>query len=590
MDQASQVREKIDIASFISEYIPLKKAGRNFKANCPFHNEKTPSFVVSPERQIWHCFGCQKGGDCFTFLMDYEHLEFIEALRILAKRTGVELKETFDNKTYSIKEKIFNLNKVSAKFYNYILVKHPAGKIALNYLTKERLMSLPLIETYQLGFSPTGGVALSNYLLSSKKGFKKQDLYEAGLTFERVGRVFDFFRNRIMFPLTDHRDNIVGFSGRILSDKQDGPKYINTKETLVYHKGDLFFGLSAAKEEIKKQEQAILVEGEFDVISCFKEGIKNVVAVKGTALTENQVALLSRFTKKVSLCLDQDNAGFEAIKRSLSVLEKKGLMTTVIIPNGKDPDEAIKKDPYAFKKSIKAEIPVYDFLITKALTEEDKKNALGKKKITDNLLPFFAEISNEVVKEHYLRKLSQEIDTSYESLIRETEKIQTGREKDVVVYPTKDKKTRREVLEEYFLAIVIQSDNPKAVLSKGLQVLGDYVFESTSYKKIIDQLEDFFKRQDGFDGKKFAQDLPKELLKSFDTCFLLPLPKFETNDKYYEEARKSASELLTFYVKDKIKELSEKIKIKEKENSPEAENLKKEIINLMSLLPKALKA
>jgi DNA primase len=586
MDQVSQIREKIDLVSFISEYVPLKKMGRNFKANCPFHNEKTPSFVVSSERQIWHCFGCGKGGDCFTFLMEYEHLEFVEVLRTLARRVGVELKETFDSKTYSKKEKIYNLNKVAAKFYNYILTKHETGKEAFNYLTEKRKITPALIETYQLGFSPTSSSSLSSYLIN-KKGYKKQDLFEAGLSFEYRGRIIDFFKGRLIFPLLDHRDNVVGFSGRILTDDKTIAKYINTKETEAYHKGDMFFGLGAAKEEIKKLDQAIIVEGEFDVISSFKEGIKNVVAVKGTALTENQVSLLSRFTKKVTLCLDQDTAGLEAMKRSLSILEKKGLLTTIVVPSGKDPDEALKKDPYEFKKAIKNEQPIYDFLMEKTIADVGKKDVLSKKKITDTLLPFISQISNEVIKEHYLKTLSREIDTSYESLLKEVDKLTSGKEKEKTTYLVKEKRNRREILEEYYLAVIIQSPNPKSVFKNGMSNLKNYKFENKSYEKIIFKLKTFFENIEEFDEKKFASALPEELLMSFDTCFLLPLPKFENNNEYNEEIVKVAVELLTIFTKDRIKAVSEQIKAEK--NDADSKILKQELSELFSNLPKTVK-
>ena len=588
MDQTQEIREKIDIVSFISEFIPLKKAGRNFKANCPFHNEKTPSFIVSPERQIWHCFGgCGKGGDVFTFLMEYEHLEFVEALRTLAKRVGVELKETFDSKIYSRKEKIYNLNKNAAKFYNYILIKHEAGKEALKYLVEKRKISPALIDTYQLGFAPSSGSSLSAYLIN-KKNYKKQDLFEAGLSFERGGRIFDFFKGRLIFPLSDHRDNIVGFSGRILSDEAEGPKYINTRETDVYHKGDMFFGLSTAKEEIKTKDQAIVVEGEFDVISSFKEGIKNVVAVKGTALTENQASLLARFTKKVTLCLDQDEAGLEAMKRSFPTLEKKGLITTIVIPSGKDPDDSIKKDSTLFKKAIKSEKPVYDFLLEKTIEDVGKKDVLSKKKIADILLPFISDISNEVIKEHYLKALSSELDTSYESLLKEVEKISQGKTRDATVYPSMARKGRREILEEYFLAIIIQSPNPKGVFIKGLGILKGYKFENKSYEKIIEKLKIYFESIEKFNEKKFANALPSELLKSFDTCFLLPLPKFDSSDKYFFEIEKAGVELLTLFIKERIKHIREEIKAREKEEpvSEELKLLKKELVEIISNLPK----
>ncbi len=584
MDEVSQVREKIDIVSFISEFISLKKAGRNFKANCPFHNEKSASFVVSPERQIWHCFGCQKGGDCFSFLMDYEHMEFPEALRTLAKRAGIELKSTFTQTGHSEKEKIYTLNKLAARFYSYVLTTHPTGKRALEYLTKKREITPMLINTFQIGFSPSSGNALVNYLMA-KKNYQKKDLYEAGLSFERSGRVFDFFRGRIIFPLTDHRGNIVGFSGRVLQETNDGPKYINTKDTIVYHKGSLFFGLDSAKDEIKKQEQAILVEGEFDAISLFKEGIKNVVAVKGTALTDSQVALLSRFTPKVTLCLDKDNAGFEAIKRSLSVLEKRNMITTVIIPNGKDPDEAIKSDPGEFKKAVKNNIGVYDFLVDRAVENNKNRDALSKRKISEELLPFFAQIDNEVVKEHYLKMLSGKIDISYESLEKEIEKIKTGRETDSVFFQRKDKRSRRLAMEEYVVSLILQDENLKNNFKNYLEDLGEYKFEFSAYEKILSYIREYLQKDSSIDIKLFAKNLPKELTPAFDTCYLLPLPKFDNKHRYTEEIRKVSMELLNAYVREEIKNITKQIREKEKEeNEKETEKLRTEFTRLTSLL------
>ncbi|MCL5434868.1 MAG: DNA primase [Patescibacteria group bacterium] len=556
MDQASEIREKIDIVSFISEYLPLKKAGRNFKANCPFHNEKSPSFMISPERQIWHCFGCQKGGDAFSFLMEYEKMEFPEALRILAKKAGVELKSfKFDNQLTSEKEKIYSLNRHALKFYQYVLLKHSLGKKALFYLKEKRHMPEKLIEAFSLGFSPNSGSALSNYLIN-KKGYKKQDLYLAGLAFETGGRTVDFFRGRVMFPLSDHRGNIVGFSARILDEKTDTSKYINTKETSIYHKGSLFFGLDIAKEEIKNKEQAILVEGEFDVISCFKEGIRNVVAIKGTALTENQVNLLSRFTPKITLCLDMDEAGFEATKRSLPLIEKKGLTTTIIIPDGKDPDEAIQKNPDAFKKALKDDIGIYDFLIAKFLSLYDKTSSQGKGKIVEEMKPLLSAVENEVVKEHYIKKLSKEIDTSIESIAKEIDKYQSGKKSEKVAVVTSDKRKRRELLEEYLIALIVQSEDLILALEKVNDILKDYKFEIPSYQKIMDFMTASIKHEAKIDGKKISNGLPTELVKSFDSCYLFPLPSFKSESKYLEDLEKVANELSEINTREKKKLMS----------------------------------
>lgn len=588
MDQATEVREKIDIVSLISEYLPLKKAGRNFKTNCPFHNENTPSFVISPERQIWHCFGCGKGGDAFTFLMEYENMEFPEALRALAKKAGITIKETaFRKEEYSEKEKIFTINNQALKFYHYILTEHKIGKAALTYLLEKRKINKGIIDTFELGFAPGNGSALSDYLIK-KKGYKNKDLLMAGISFEREGRLLDFFRGRIVFPLFDHRGNVTGFSARALSDNNQ-PKYLNTKETAVYHKGSMFFGLNGAKEEIKQKQDAIIVEGEFDMISLFMNGIKNVVAIKGTALTENQVNLLARFTPKVTLCLDQDNAGFEATRRSLEVIEKKGLTTSIIVTSeGKDPDEAIKKNPSAFKKAIKESMGVYDYLTEKFVSEKDKNTAQGKKEITDNLLPLFANITNEVIKEHYLKKLSSILDISLESLLKEVEKLQKKDLEDKIIIPKKDKRTRREVLEEYLLALIIQDKNPKKVLEENKKVLSEYKFETLSLQKILENLTLTFAKKEQLELKEFSRSLSKELVQAFDTCYLFPLPKFLDDEKQAKEIEKVSKELFTLFLKDKINTLSAQIKAKEQTKAAEdVENLEKELMKLVSLLPKS---
>ncbi|OGH38885.1 MAG: DNA primase [Candidatus Levybacteria bacterium RIFCSPLOWO2_01_FULL_38_21] len=585
MDEVARVREKIDIVSLISEYIPLKKSGRNFKAICPFHTEKTPSFVVSPERQIWHCFGCSSGGDAFTFLMDYENLEFIEALRILAKKAGVELLQSdFVKKDTSKKEKIYSVNKIASDFYHYILTKHNAGKKALEYLTKVRKIDPRLIETFVIGFSPAQGDILLKYLIEKKK-YKTQDLIEAGVSFTRAGGMVDFFRNRIIFPLFDHRDNIVGFSGRVLSDFIKESKYVNTKDTLVYHKGSMFFGLNLAKEEIKHKDRAIIVEGEFDVISSYSQGIKNVVAIKGTALTENQTILISRFSQKVTLCLDRDEAGFEAIKRSLEVLEKKGLTTTVVdLLNFKDPDEAIKKNPAFFKKVLSHDIGVYDFLISVFLKKFSKESAEGKKKITQNLLPFISQIDNEIIKEHYLKILGKELDASLETLQKEMEKIGKKEPDNLDIAKTKkDKRGRKEILEEYLLSLILQSKNTKDSLRFCDEILGSYEFELPSYQKIFENLKLYFIKNQNFSGKLFAKSLPKETLSLFDACYILPLPKFEELEKYTQELEKVAKELKVLYLKNKIRIIAQKINKKEIEKE-EMKSLQRQLSDLVKLL------
>src|SRR6185369_14818355 len=584
MDQVAQIREKIDIVSFISEFITVKKAGRNFKANCPFHGEKTPSFVISPERQIWHCFGCGKGGDVYTFLMEYEKLEFAEALRTLAKRTGIELiSQRATSGITSRKEVLYEVNSFAKEFYHYVLTKLPAGKKAREYL-QNRGVTQKVIETFKIGFAPTSDYALVNYLMKKKK-YTKEDVLEAGLAFIGRSGLVDFFRGRLMFPLIDHRDNVVGFAGRVLEGEVSS-KYINTRETLIYHKGEHVFGLNVTKDAIRREKQVILVEGEFDVLSCFEHGIGNVVAVKGTALTEMQVNLLARFAQKVTFCFDGDKAGQEAIKRSLLIVEKKGLSPTVIVPpKGLDPDDALKQAQGEFKKAVKEDIAVYDYLLTKLVSDNDVATAEGKKAIVSEFLSFISAVQNEVVKEHYLRKLSSEVDTSYESIAKELNRLS---QKNLAVpqpEAVKVKRPREEMLEEYLLALIVQSDKPKVALEKAVAIVSDAQSRERAYQKILSHLLAHFQKSEYFDSKHFGDGLPPELVTNYDTSLLFPLPPFESQEQLLAEVGKTASHLRKFYLQKKMHDLAGEIKKRENDEDDESlESLRKEYSQLTSQL------
>lgn len=585
MDQVAQIREKIDIISFLSEFMTLKKAGRNFKGLCPFHNEKSPSFMVSPERQMWHCFGCGKGGDIYTFLMEYEHIEFPEALRILAKRAGIELVQSkYEASMSSKKEKLYAINALAAEYYQYILLKHPVGKRALAYLT-DRGLNAKIIQTFQLGFSPGSGTALVSYLLGKKK-YPKDEILEAGLAFDRGRSLVDFFRGRLMFPLVDHRDNVVGFSGRVLEKDAKTSKYINTRETLVYHKGEQFYGLNITKDAIRKAGQAILVEGEFDVLSSFQEGVANVVAVKGTALTEAQIGLIGRYATKITVCFDGDRAGQEAIKRSLPLIEKKNLQASVIVlTNGKDPDEAIKDNPGLYKQAVKKDISVYDYLFDAAFVDQDKTSAQGKKAIADAFLPVISLMSNEIIKEHYLRKLSTALQTTYESISKELSHYQ---KKDEGLLKPKDelpKRSREEMLEEYLVSLIMQAPNPHEVLSASMRILASTRNEEKAYQKLLDQLERFLTDHDQFESKTFGALLPSQLLPVFDKSLLFPIPPLPTPAQYLIEVKKVSRQLRDLTVRDQIKKVSTQIQTYEdKGQTDEAEALKAEYARLLTLL------
>ncbi|MEK7572026.1 MAG: DNA primase [Patescibacteria group bacterium] len=570
MDQVAQIREKLDIVAFIGEYVKVQRAGKNFRALCPFHNEKSPSFMISPERQAWHCFGCKKGGDIYSFIMEYERMEFPEALRTLAKRAGIELVSSYQQSGLnSQKERIYQANSFAKEYYHYVLTKLPAGKTALAYL-KDRGLTDQIIETFHLGFSPASGTALFAYL-TKKKQYTPAELIEAGLAGQNSRGYFDFFRGRVMFPLIDHRDNVVGFSGRVLDPDAKVSKYVNTRETLAYHKGEHFYGLSVAKDAIRREEQIIIVEGEFDVISCFQHGISNVVGVKGTALTEAQVHLLARYAKKLTFCFDGDSAGQEAIKRSLIVVEKKDLTPTVIaIPGGKDPDESLQKEPGLFKKAVREDIGVYDYLFDQTVASVNRETPEGKQQIAAALLPIFAQIKNAIIKEHYLKKVSSVLETSYESVEKELARLI---QKQPIVNEKKQTTTKRsqeEILEEYLLALIIQSPHPKKSVEQAIALLSEVLPKERAYQKLFFHLLEHTTQAEHFDGEKFGASLPKELSTSFDTISLVPIPAFTDEDKFIAEIASVSRKLKHFYVQQKMRQLTTLIREREAVDDTEA--------------------
>ncbi|OGH11183.1 MAG: DNA primase [Candidatus Levybacteria bacterium RIFCSPHIGHO2_01_FULL_36_15] len=587
MDDVEKIKQKIDIVDLISEHLTLKKTGRNFKANCPFHSEKTPSFVVSPERQIWHCFGCQKGGDIFTFLMEYEKTDFPESLKYLADKAGIKLSgPVFQTEKEKQKETIYSLNHLASTYYNYILLNHNAGKDALAYLFEKRKLNLDIIKKFNLGYAPNRNNSLTSYLMR-KKGYKPEDLTNAGLATIRNGRVIDFFRHRIIFPISDSRGNVIAFSGRALdiNSALEGPKYINTRETIVYKKSDSLFGLNLAKDEIKKENRVIVVEGEFDVISPYKEGIKNIVAIKGTALTESQVRILKRYAEKITFCFDTDRAGEEAQRRSIQMVEKENVLASVIVPpEGKDPDELVNEDPVLFKKAVKKDISIYDFIIDSAVGNFETKTVEGKRKILDKTLPVLSLIENAVIKEHYFKKLGRLLDTSVESLNKEADKIKNQKNVKEDILPKK-KLTREEMIEPYLISLILQYKQVNKAYLICEETLQGTDFCLTAYNRIYSFLGDYVSQQENFFMGDFVKTLPSELLEAFDKCYLAPLAFLEDEKQYLSEIQKTAKEVKTNSLKSKLKNVSEKIKEKEKNGQEkEAEEARQEFLELTKLL------
>ncbi|MFC1710999.1 DNA primase [Patescibacteria group bacterium] len=585
MDQIDQIRQKIDIIELINSYMPVKKAGRNFKASCPFHSEKTPSFVISPERQIWKCFGCDLGGDVYRFLMEYEKMTFGEALRFLADKAGIKLTSFQPSPQQQEKEKLLSINHLASEFYHYILLNHQAGKKGLNYLLG-RGISKTSIKQFKLGYAPDAWETLINFLVKKKK-YSFTDLEKTGLAIKGTSSFYDRFRGRIIFPLSDHRNNILGFSGRVLQQDFKGAKYINSPETMLYHKGDMFYGLYQAKDHIKKSDKTVIVEGEFDVISSFQAGVKNVVATKGSALTENQVNLIKRFAPKIILALDADTAGDAAVKRGIDIADKAGLVVRVVqVRHGKDPDECARHSASMWRESVKKSIPVYDFYLNSAYKKYDQNSPEGKKSISEELVPHFSKITNEVVKAHYIKKLALLLKVDEEAIIKEFVRQEKKEKKPVLpTYKTFVKaktvkaKTRKENIEEFLLSLLLQNEKSTSEFIEFVQV--DY-FSHPAVKKILLALKKFLLKKDKFEVNLFAHSLPAELVATLDKLFLVDLGKILENDSLFKrEFTKVNEEIKNMYLKEKLSLLTQKIREKEKvKDDKSLQVLKKKFANL----------
>jgi len=579
MDQIDQVRRKVDIVELISSYgVVLKKAGRSFKALCPFHEEKTPSFMVSPERQIFKCFGCGEAGDVYGFLMKKEGMEFGEALRMLADRVGVELTSFRPSESQKLKERFLEINHLASEYYHYVLMEHKSGKKALQYL-QNRGISKSLMKMFKLGYAPGGWESLVGFLVK-KKGYKVNELEQAGLVIRGKRSYYDRFRERIMFSLWDEKKRVVGFAGRVLEKDDKQAKYMNTPETLVYHKSRVLYGLETTKDEIKKANKVVVVEGELDAISSYKAGVKNVVAIKGSALTEEQVELISRFTDNVALALDEDTAGAAAALRGIETAEKRGINVRVIrVKYGKDPDECVQKSTRLWKDSVKEAMPVYDFIIETAVKRYGVKTPEGKRKVSDEVSKKLATISNEVIKDHYIKKLAKLLEVDEAAVIAETEKAVRGRELSQPVRGEIKPKAREERLEEYVLALILQRDSE---VKRLVEKIDEKVFSEAAVKKVIEKLKQWFKKGNKWAVDKFVKSLPAELGRQVDEAYLQDLTDLGTDeDKLEKEMEEALVEMKKIAVKEKMREVSSKIKEAEKKGDKKAlEKWKRQFVEM----------
>ncbi|OGY22318.1 MAG: DNA primase [Candidatus Woykebacteria bacterium GWB1_45_5] len=552
--QVDEVKSRVDIVGLISEYIPLKKAGRNYKALCPFHGEKTPSFMVSPDRQIFKCFGCSEGGDAFAFLKRMEGMEFGEALRFLAARAGVRLKEYKPSPAEEKKETLLKISELTSDLYHYLLTKHTCGEPARSYL-KSRGITSKSIKDFKLGFASPQKNFLFRFL--AKKGFSPQDISLAGLTLTTNEGIVDRFKNRIIFPIFDTQGRTIAFSCRSLGD--DEPKYLNSPETPLFHKSKALYGINLAKTAIKKEKSAILVEGNIDVISAHQVGTINAVAPLGTAVTGEQVEILRRFAENLLFAFDTDLAGDAAAKRGIEIAENVGLNIRVVeLGEDKDPDELIQKKPLEWKRSIKEAVPIYDYFINSALKRFGPSGAESKRKVAAEVLPQLARLTDEIIKAHYLQVLESKLGIE-EGILRAALNKYQGEGKEtrdiaeILEKPLSERKAS--IVEKYLLALIVQSSHPPKALE-------EKIFEQTETREIFRKIVEFTKKQGRLKIKSLAKTIPESLLPAFDEILLLEIDEeiLADGERVEKEINYCAQRLEELNLRTKLRQLSLAIK------------------------------
>lgn len=411
-DAKEEIRSRLNIEDVVGEYVRLQRAGRSLKGLSPFQDEKTPSFMVSPDKHVWYDFSSNQGGDIYAFIMQVEGLDFPGAMELLARKAGVDLSLYQDNNkgVGKKKKRLFELLQVATKYYQQTLLKN---QHALEYVTKTRHLNKKVIQDFMIGYAPNTQDSIVSFL--KKKGFSDAEIREAGMT-NRAAK--DLFRSRLMVPLADANGEVIGFTGRLISNDPKAPKYLNTPQTLLYDKSRHVFGLHQAKEAIRKQDKAVIVEGNLDVVSSHQANVYNVVAAAGTALTEQHLKIIKRFTGNISLAFDNDRAGLAATERAIEMSQQLGIELTIIsLPeDAKDPDELIQHNPELWKKAIEGAKPVVDWVLAEYEKRHDVASAEGKRKYSTAGLGIIEKLQDPIEQEHYLKIVAAKTGVSLEAV------------------------------------------------------------------------------------------------------------------------------------------------------------------------------
>lgn len=546
MDAVEEIKQRLSIEDVLSEYVELKRAGRNFKGLSPFSNEKTASLMVSPEKQIWHDFSSGKGGNVFSFVMEMEGLDFKGALELLARKAGLDLSQ-FQRRgggNADLKKRLTEANELAIKFYQTHLSKSPA---AIDYIFKQRAIDKATALAFKLGYAPNNGSALTDFLL--KKDFTISELKQAGLSTQRYSQPTDMFRGRIMIPLMDSTGQAIGFTGRILEDIPNAPKYLNTPQTILYDKSRHVFGLHLAKDAIRKSKYAVIVEGNMDVVASHQAHVNNVVATAGTAITEAHLKTLERFVEDVRLAFDQDSAGIAATERAIPLASKAGLNLGIItVVGAKDPDELIHQDSAQWQKAIDKPQYALDWLMEIYKKRLDLNTAQGKRQYSDVILATVRGLADQVEQEHYVEALSKVLGVSKQALM--TKLV-------VPSSPARQLKRSNQPLKfDAQAAEIIKVQNHLLALALHVPNLRDYLQPLTSEMFLEDQAQELFSflhKNPEFDGKgAIAKELKKlsEYSKMLVLLFEELYQDLEITELRYEAARLQVR-LIERYVKSK---------------------------------------
>jgi len=570
-EKIEEIRQATDIVELISGYVTLKKRGKNYFGLCPFHTEKTPSFSVNPALQIFHCFGCGVGGNVFTFLMRQEGVSFPEAVRILAQRAGIPLpQERVDLSLQKEKEALYSANRFAARFFYKNLTSTKEGQVALAYL-RARGFDLEVIKKFGLGYSLNSWDGLIRHAKANSMDLEV--LHKAGLIIKREdGGYYDRFRDRIMFPIINLSGMVVGFGGRRLGEDEDTPKYINSPETPIYHKGEVLYGLFQARDEIRKKDRVILVEGYTDLLSLYQNGIRNLVATSGTALTESQAELISRYTKNVILLYDGDSAGSRATLRGMDILIENGLNVWIAeLPSGQDPDSYVReRGVEEMERSLDSSLSFVDFKIKTFKEGGWFSSASRQAEAIKSIMETVSKIQDEVTRNLTIREVAEKLSVDERMLHRAMAKM-TGRGEAEELTMGQPLLSQREAAERELVRLLIKEEELRGFIFQHLEIKD---IKNKTYRGIMELIYRGFEEGKDADPAELM-DLAEDVESaSFVSRVLLEEEEIEEDQK-----RKLAEDCLVVImgsaIKEEVARVRKEIKMRERQGMDVSELVRK---------------